>query len=218
MSEVYGLIGAGGHGREVMPLVRSTLHKQLDIGEVELLFVVEDLAASEMVNGYKVISLKDFLDLPAKKKFNVAIGDSMVRARLAKKCLDNEVEPFSIRASSAVMFDENEIGIGSMISPFTTITSNVKIGKFFQANSYCNIAHDCIFGDYVTFAPGVKCNGNVHIGDHAYVGASAVIKNGKQGHPTVIGEGAVIGMGAVVTRNVLPFTTVVGNPAQPLVK
>lgn len=219
MKTYYGLIGAGGHGREVMPLVRSALQKQLDLGEAELLFVVEEeFMVSDIVNGYRVISLEDFFDLSEKKKFNVAIGDSMIRARLAKKCLENQIAPFSVYADSVMIFDENEIGIGCMISQFTTITSNVCIGKFFQANSYCNIAHDCVIGDYVTLAPGVKCNGHVHIGDHAYLGAGAVIKDGIQGRPTVIGEGAIIGMGAVVTRNVPPFTTVVGNPARTLVK
>ncbi|KPJ90139.1 MAG: acetyltransferase, partial [Gammaproteobacteria bacterium SG8_11] len=147
MKTYYGLIGAGGHGREVMPLLRSILNKQLPLGEVELLFVVEELTASEIVNGYKVISLIDFIDLPGEKKFNIAIGDSIVRARLAKICLDNKIEAFTICADSAVILDENEIGIGCMLSSFTTITSNVKIGKFFQANSYCNIAHDCVIGD-----------------------------------------------------------------------
>lgn len=187
MKEIYGLIGAGGHGREVMPLVRSMLQKELDLGAVELLFVVEEVATSDTVNGYRAISLKDFFDLPAKKNFNVAIGDSIVRARLTEKCLDNNIVPFSIHADSTGIIDENEMGIGCMISSFTTITSNVMIGKFFQANSHCNITHDCVIGGYVTFAPGVKCNGNVHIGDHAYVGTGAVIKQGEKNCPTVIG-------------------------------
>lgn len=70
----------------------------------------------------------------------------------------------------------------------------------------------------MTFAPGVKCNGNVVIEDHAYIGAGAVIKQGKPGEPLVIGRGAVVGMGAVVTKSVPPGVTVVGNPARPLVK
>ena len=70
----------------------------------------------------------------------------------------------------------------------------------------------------MTFAPRVQCNGYVHIQDHAYIGASAVIKNGTDDAPLIIGKGAVIGMGAVVTKNVPPFTTVVGNPAKPFTK
>jgi acetyltransferase-like isoleucine patch superfamily enzyme len=71
-----------------------------------------------------------------------------------------------------------------------------------------------VIGDFVTFAPGVHCNGNVLIEDHAYIGAGAILRQGKPGEPLVIGRGAVVGMGAVVTRNVAPGTTVVGNPAR----
>ena len=85
-----------------------------------------------------------------------------------------------------------DIGEGSLLCPFTCLTSNIKIGKFFHANIYSYVAHDCIIGDYVTFAPGVKCNGNIHIEDHAYIGTGAVIKQGTQqtfGHWQGCGSG-----------------------------
>ena len=70
----------------------------------------------------------------------------------------------------------------------------------------------------MTFAPAVRCNGNIVIEDHAYIGTGAVIKQGQPDRPLVIGRGAVVGMGAVVTKNVPPGVTVVGNPARPLVR
>ena len=75
-----------------------------------------------------------------------------------------------------------------------------------------------MIGDFVTFAPGVKCNGNIHIQDHVYIGAGAVIKQGKPDQPLVIGAGAIVGMGAVVTKSVPPGATVVGNPARIVTK
>jgi acetyltransferase-like isoleucine patch superfamily enzyme len=78
--------------------------------------------------------------------------------------------------------------------------------------------HDCTIGDFVTLAPGALVNGAVEIGDGAYVGAGAVIKQGAAGAPRRIGAGAVIGMGAVVTRDVADGETVVGNPARTLKK
>ena len=109
--------------------------------------------------------------------------------------------------------DEVTIGCGSILSPFVTLTSNISIGRHFHANLYSYVEHDCVIGDYVTFAPGVKCNGNVIVEDYAYLGAGAVIKQGLPSAPIVIGRGAVVGMGAVVTKSVLPGQTVVGNPA-----
>ena len=101
---------------------------------------------------------------------------------------------------------------------FATITSNATIGRHFHGNIYSYVAHDCVIGDFVTFAPGVKCNGNVHIEDHAYIGTGAVLRQGEPGKPLIIGAGAVVGMGAVVTRDVPPGVTVDGNPAKPLIK
>ncbi|HNG14895.1 hypothetical protein [Accumulibacter sp.] len=54
--------------------------------------------------------------------------------------------------------------------------------------------------------------------DHAYIGSSAVLKQGRPGKPLVIGWGAVVGVGAVVRKDVAPGATVVGNPATLLVK
>jgi sugar O-acyltransferase (sialic acid O-acetyltransferase NeuD family) len=110
--------------------------------------------------------------------------------------------------------DDVQLGEGAILSPFVTLTSNIRIGRHFHANLYSYVEHDCKIGDFVTLAPGVKCNGNVVIEDHAYIGAGAVIKQGKPGAPLVIGRGAVVGMGAVVTKSVPAGTTVVGNPAR----
>ena len=217
--KVYGVFGAGGFGREVIPLVRHALEKdQQTKGSYEIVFVVEGIKEPSVSNGYRVISDTDFLAISAKKYFNIAIASYKVRERIAESMISQGVEPFSIIAQNTVMLDENQIGEGAIFCPFTTVTSNAKIGKFFHANIYSYVAHDCVVGDYVTFAPNVHCNGTVTIEDYVYVGTGAIIKQGMPDKPIVIGKGAVIGMGAVVTKSVAPFTTVIGNPAAPMVK
>jgi sugar O-acyltransferase (sialic acid O-acetyltransferase NeuD family) len=139
-----------------------------------------------------------------------------MRSALAEKCASAGVKFFSVVASNAVRMDSVEVGEGALISPFATLTSNITIGAHFQANLYSYVEHDCVIGDFVTFAPRVCCNGNVHIGDHAYVGTGAVIRQGRPGAPLRIGRGAVVGMGAVVVGDVEPGTTVVGVPARPM--
>jgi acetyltransferase-like isoleucine patch superfamily enzyme len=121
-----------------------------------------------------------------------------------------------VRAPNVVQMDKVQLGEGAILSPFVTLTSNIRIGRHFHANLYSYVEHDCVIGDFVTFAPGVKCNGNVVIEDHAYIGTGALIKQGAPGAPLVIGRGAVVGMGAVLTKSVPPGVTVVGNPARPM--
>jgi sugar O-acyltransferase (sialic acid O-acetyltransferase NeuD family) len=148
--------------------------------------------------------------------FNIAIADVQARERIAYVCVAAGLRPLSIISGSALVLDSNEIGEGAILSPFSVVTSNARIGRFFHANIFSRVAHDCVIGDFVTFAPSVQCNGNVMVEDHAFIGAGAVLREGTKERPLVIGKGATVGMGAVVTKDVAPSTTVAGNPARPL--
>ncbi len=214
---LYAVYGASGCGRGVMPLARAQLALE-GIPASQLVFVDDQPEAAE-VNGQRVLRYADFLRIDASTRHIViAISNSVVRQVLADRCAADGVQPWTVRAANTVVMDDVSLGEGAALSPFVTLTSNIRIGKHFHANLYSYVEHDCVIGDFVTFAPGAKCNGNVHIEDHVYIGAGAVIKQGMPGHPLVIGRGALIGMGAVVTRNVPPGITVAGNPAKPFLK
>ncbi|MCP6696405.1 acetyltransferase [Pseudomonas donghuensis] len=210
MQKVIGIYGAGGFGREVLPLVRAQYP-----GE-QLCFIV-DAAEEKHVNGCPVYTFQEYVDLPhTGKSVIIAIGSSTAREALEAKCRQEHLGIASVTASSSIILDSVEVGEGAVLCHFTHLTSNIKIGKQFHANIYSYVAHDCVIGDYVTFAPNVHCNGHVHIEDHAYIGTGAIIKPGTSSKPLVIGKGAVVGMGAVVTKSVAAGVTVVGNPAKPL--
>jgi sugar O-acyltransferase (sialic acid O-acetyltransferase NeuD family) len=213
---LYAIVGAGGFGREVMPVAEQMLAAQGAAGH-ELVFVVE-FGDTAPVNGHRVLMMDEFTASGGERHFNIAIAGHEARRRIAQKLVDAGARPFSIVAPNFVQLAGNQIGEGAIFCPFSMVTSNARIGRFFHANIYSYVAHDCVIGDFVTFAPGVMCNGNVRIEDNAYIGTGVVIREGAPGKPTVIGEGAVVGMGAVVTKSVPPHTTVVGNPAAPMVR
>lgn len=217
---LVGVFGVGGYAREVMPIARQTVIRKFNSeNNCQLVFVTADEPDVKEVNGHKVISERDFFSADVDSKFfNVAVADSRLRQNIVESAISYGAFPLQFQADNSVIFDNNEISDGAIISPSVIITSNAKIGCYFHANLFSYVAHDCVIGDYVTFAPNVHCNGNVEIKDHAYIGTGVILKQGKKDRPIVIGEGAVVGMGAVVTKNVPPYTTVVGNPARILVR
>ncbi len=198
-----GVFGAGGCGRGIAPLVRAQYPD-------DSVVFVEDNPRSAECNGLPVLSFAAFCEAPA-KAIVVAIADPALRQQIVRRCEGEGLEFYSVRAEQTVEMDDVTVGSGALLSPWTTLTSNIRIGTHFHCNLYSYVEHDCVIGDFVTFAPAVRCNGNVTIGDRAYIGANAVIRQG-----VTIGSDAVVGMGAVVVKDVAPGTTVVGNPARVL--
>ena len=216
MIDIFAVYGAGGYAREVMPLLKKTKKSN----ENNYYFIDDNIQKEGLVNGTKVLKYDKLLcEFPSQNIYcAIAIANFNTRRIITEKCKKNGVKIISIKADNCVVMDEVIIGEGAILSPFVTITSNVTIGKSFHANLYSYVGHDCMIGDYVTFAPGVKCNGNVEINDNAYIGTGAIIHQGKSNKPIIIGKNSKVAAGAVVTKNIPENVTVIGNPAQVLTK
>ncbi|MDZ4307439.1 acetyltransferase [Allopontixanthobacter sp.] len=207
---LYAIYGAGGAGRGIMPLLRAMYPA------AECVFV-DDGFSADHCNGHAVMTLGEFRERDAGDKgIALAVADGALRKALAFKCAEAGIRFLTVRGAPIVEMDDVVVGEGAIISPFVTFTSNIRIGAHFHANIYSYVEHDCAIGDFVTFAPSVCCNGNVEVGDGAYIGAGALIRQGTPGRKLQIGKGAVIGMGAVVLGDVPDGATYVGNPARPI--
>lgn len=184
------VFGAGGFLLQMLPTLERLQ------AEGRTIAIVDDRGLPP-VFGIPVVPLDA---APANSRFVVAVAGGRTRAaivdRLESRAFDRVIAP------GAIVSRHSEIGIGSVLCDHVIVEPASRIGRHFHGNIYSYVAHECVIGDFVTFAPRVSCNGNVHIRDHVTVGTGASFRQGTPDRPLVIGERAVIQMGAVITRDV----------------
>ncbi len=208
--------GAGGFGREVVWLAESSV---IDGKGVEVVCFIDDdeSICGSILNDIEVLSLSD-----AKKKYPDArgvsgIGVPKIREITMQKAAAAGFGFVSLVHSRTEMSQWIEMGEGTVICAGNILTTNIKLGKHVQINLDCTIGHDVMMDDYATLAPGVHISGCVHIGKRAYIGTGAVISNGTQDKPLVIGDDVIVGAGACVTKSI-SYGTWGGVPARLLQK
>ncbi|MEP6647760.1 MAG: hypothetical protein ABJC12_11785 [Saprospiraceae bacterium] len=73
----------------------------------------------------------------------------------------------------------------------------------------CYIAHDCFISRGAILSAGVLLGGRCVVGEHSNLGLGATV------HQRVhIGKRVMVGMQAVVTKDILPYSLIAGNPAR----
>lgn len=209
------IYGGGGFAREVAWLTQSC-NRDGEAYRV-VCFIDDDSAAhGRVLNGIPVMGLGAARAQFPEARVVGGVGAPRTRQLLMEKAVAAGFDFETVIHPRVERSPWIEIGVGTVICAGNILTTNIVLGQHVQINLDCTIGHDVVMGDYATLAPGVHVSGWVHFGRRAYVGTGAVILNGTQEDPIVIGEDAVVGAGACVTKSVSPGVTVVGVPARPI--
>ena len=104
----------------------------------------------------------------------------------------------------------NEVTIREFVcihSPVYTLETSIQDKVYMMNKSYA--AHDCMVGKGTVLSAGVLLAGRCTVGEHVNIGLGATVHQGRH-----IGSYAMIGMQSVIRKDILPYVTVVGNPAR----
>jgi sugar O-acyltransferase (sialic acid O-acetyltransferase NeuD family) len=209
--------GAGGFAREVAWLVESCNRVR---EQYRVVCFVDDNEVNhgKLFNNIPVMGLEETKSRFPDARIVPAIGSPKTRQAIVEKAKTSGFEFETIIHPNVEFSQWVEIGEGAVICAGNILTINIVLKAHIQINLDCTIGHDVVVGDFTTLAPGVHVSGWVHMGQRVYIGTGAVIINGTQEKPLIIGDDAVIGAGACVTKSVSEGITVIGVPARPLNK
>ncbi|WP_202818999.1 hypothetical protein [Actinosynnema sp. ALI-1.44] len=121
---------------------------------------------------------------------------------------DPQVLSFSLGGTCLEIGRNTAVREGAIIHRSTTPARPTRIGADCLIMGQTHISHDCWVGDSVVVCQQSALAGHVTVADHAVIGGMTGV------HQHVrIGSRAMVGAMAKVTRDVLPFCAVDGNPA-----
>ena len=205
------IIGAGGHGREVLDVVEAINALEPTYEFVGFLADYEGAHEPLVRRTGSILGTTDLLDSLG-ADYVVAIGDPRAREAVDRVGqMKGHQSPVLIHPAATIGSDVH-IGPGSVVMAGARITTNVVAGRSLQVNVNATISHDARIGDYVTISPGCSVSGNVELGDHVYLGTGSVVIPGIR-----IGANTIVGAGAAVIRDLPSDVTAVGVPAKPFV-
>ncbi len=201
------VIGAGGHAKVVVELIRAQ-------GHYEVVGCTDHAPDRGNVVGAPILGSDNILpDLYAQgvRHCFIALGDNALRRRVAGRVIELGFELVNAISPRATVSPTVCLGRGVAVMAGAVINADATVGDLAIVNTRAAVDHDCQIGEAAHVAPRATLAGGVCVGPLAFVGAGATIIPGIN-----VGESTVIGAGATVISNLGPNLVAVGVPAKPL--
>jgi sugar O-acyltransferase (sialic acid O-acetyltransferase NeuD family) len=205
------IVGAGGFGRETAEAIRAVNRAE---PRWDLLGFLDDSLQQQgaTIEGVKVVGPVDAVENYPEARVVVTIGNPdnfTVRRRIVGRLRLLPERYATIIHPGAIIPPSAHVGPGTVVLATTVATTAVTIGSHVAVMPGVVFTHDDVVEDYATFGTGARLAGVVHIGEGAYIGAGALIREKR-----TVGDWALVGMGAGVTRDVPPGEVWAGIPAR----
>jgi sugar O-acyltransferase (sialic acid O-acetyltransferase NeuD family) len=205
------IVGAGGHGRVVLDLLRLG-GKHRVVGFLD----ADPALAGSVIDAVPVLGAVNLLPRLKQQRVRgviVGIGDNRTRLRHAQLIEESGLELISALHPGAFVSPTATLGRNTVVAAGAVVSTHARVGDSVIINSSAVVEHECQVEAGAHLCPGALLGGRVRIGAGAMIGLGAKIL------PCLsVGEGAVVGAGAVVLADVPDQATAVGVPARLLAR
>jgi len=202
------IVGAGGHGREALDIVRAINDSRPTFDFVGFLDDGRTPGSRAEPHDARILGGVDRMaDLDA--AMVVAVGATEARRRIVASLSGyptvDLVHPLASIGSHV------QHGPGLIMAAGARLTHGIVLGQHVHVNVNATVSHDCRIGSFVTITPGAHLSGSVTLGDRVWMGIGSTAIQGVR-----VGAGTTVGAGAAVVDDLPPGCTAVGVPARPV--
>lgn len=199
--------GASGHGRVVLDAARVS-------GAFSVVGFIDDapglkgqsLADCPVLGGQEALPQLLSVGVTA---IHVAVGSCPARAAITQRLLAEGFTPATVVHPRSIIAGDVNVGTGAFVAAGVVVNSGATVGGHVILNTSCSVDHDCVIGDGVHLAPGVRIGGLTSVGAGTFIGIGATVLNCRR-----IGEHTIVGGGAVVVNDLPAGVVAYGVPAK----
>jgi acetyltransferase EpsM len=191
------LYGGGGHGKQVIDLLKFT-------SSFELTGILDDgLPAGSEVMGVKILGDHSLLNSLFTRGIHQAVnGIGGITDPAQRKAAFDRLQKagFSCPAiihPTAFVEPSAKVQQGAQVFAQAYVGSECEIGFGCLINYGAILSHDCILAERVNISPGAMLAGGVKVGEGARIGMGATINIG-----LTVGSGSLVGNSATVKTDV----------------
>lgn len=171
---------------------------------------------SEFLGKIITITPTEFFALPDKDRYQFAAAftlDTVLRRTVIDTIALLKLDCITFIHDTVVCYDTRKItdiiGIGSFVSPFSTILLNATLGKHCVVETYCLISHYSEVGENSVLHSGVMIAGKTKIGANSVFNFKSAALNA-----LTLCVGVEVGACSTITKDITVPGYYVGTPAR----
>lgn len=201
------IVGAGGFGREVLQWARDAWPDHA--GKIAGLLSADPGVLDGRAIGLPILASPDDFTPQPGDGLLLGIGRRGVRRRVAEQLESRGGHFLSLVHPSAIVADTADVGRGTILCPYASVTANARLGAFCLLNMYSMVAHDAAVGAFSVLSPYAGVAGEAAVGEDVFLAMHSFVGPGVR-----VGNGSLISGSSCALHNVPADTLVYGVPGR----